>query len=32
MTAYKITEDAMITYSNDINNEKELMTLVSTST
>ncbi len=31
MTAYKIAEDGMISYSEDINKEKELMTLVGSS-
>ncbi len=31
MTAYKIAEDGMISYSEDINKEKELMTLVGAS-
>ena len=31
MAAYNTTEDAMISYSNDINQEKELMTLVNSS-
>ena len=31
MTAYNTAEDAMISYSNDINQEKELMTLVNSS-